>query len=131
LLARTLAVTTAVRAQMPPSDELEERRYARAGHQIDAATPTAVSAIGATEGHELLAAERDDAVAAVPSFYPDAPFVDVNTHASLCRLRVVGGGLAELRLSNSQAPTAYPRQGSVLRPTRESPRFCVSTGAPR
>jgi signal transduction histidine kinase len=47
---------------VPPSDELEERRYAGAGHQVDAATPTAVSTIWAAEGHEL----RDNGIGISP-----------------------------------------------------------------
>ena len=53
------------------------------GDEIHAATAATIAAIGSAERYELLATERNDSVSAIPSFYPDACFVDVNRHAVL------------------------------------------------
>src|SRR5260370_36111849 len=131
MLASTPSGATGVRAQVSPADELEQCRHAGAGHQVDAATPPAVAAVGATEGHELLTSERHDAVAAVPSFYPDSAFVNVDTHASVCRLRPGQVASTELCIPEPPTPTGYPRTGTVLRRTMQSPRLCESTGVLR
>ena len=128
VLTGAFPVTATIRAQVPPTDELEERRHARAGDQVDAATAPPIAAIGTTEGYELLAPKRDDAVAAIPSFYPDSAFVDVDTHASRCRLRPGRLVSSELRVCKPPTRTGYPRHGSVLRRTMQSPRLCASTG---
>src|SRR3979490_897139 len=93
---------------MAPADELEQRRYPSSGNQVDAAPAPAVAAVPAPEGHELLASERHDAVTAVPSFYPDAAFVDVNTHASVCRLRPGQYASTELCVPKPPTRTGYP-----------------------
>src|SRR5258708_894803 len=116
---------------MAPSDELEQRRHPSAGNQVNAAPAPAVAAVRAAEGHELLASERYDAVAAIPSFYPDSAFVDVDTHASVCRLRPGQVASTELCVPKPPTPTGYPRTGTVLRRTMQSPRLCESTGVLR
>src|SRR3982074_2022339 len=116
---------------MATAYELQQRRYPSTGNQADAAPAPAVAAVRAAEGHELLASERHDAVTAVPSFYPDAAFVDVNTHASVCRLRPGQHASTELCVPKAPTPTGYPRRGSVLRRTMQSPRLCESTGVLR
>src|SRR5258708_40365319 len=97
---------------MAPSDELEQRRPPSAGNQVNAAPAPAVAAVRAAEGHELLASERYDAVAAVPSFYPDSAFVDVDTHASLCRLRPGRHGSTELCIATHRRPQLIPAETS-------------------
>ena len=73
-------MTPILGSEVPTAGELEQGRNARLGHQVDASAATTVAAVRPAEGNELLASEGHDAVAPIPSFYPDSGFVDVNRH---------------------------------------------------
>jgi hypothetical protein len=81
VLPRTFAVPAAVRPEMPTPGELEQRRHALPGYQVHATSTAPVATVGPTERHVLFTPKRHDAISAVPSFYPDACFVDVDCHA--------------------------------------------------
>ena len=63
-LAASLAVHAALAPQVPPEAERREVAHVGIGEQDDVAAVAAVAAVGPALGHELLAPERDAAVAA-------------------------------------------------------------------
>jgi hypothetical protein len=80
VLSRAAAVTAILGSKVAAPREIEQGRDAMPGDQVDASAAAAVPTVGSAERHELFATERDDAIAAIPSLYPDMCFVDVNRH---------------------------------------------------
>ena len=112
MLTRTSAGTAAVGSEVPPAGELEQRRNARPGHQVDAAAAPTVSTVGAAEGDKLLTSERHNPVATVPSFYPDACFVDVYRHGRSKLVRWLFPACPQLTPRPARTP------GNFTRPAR-------------
>src|SRR5581483_4791343 len=73
---RAFAVASALGVVFGVEAEVDERVVALAGFHDDVAAASAVSAAGASAGHEFLATKRHTAVAAVPGFYADFSFID-------------------------------------------------------
>ena len=68
-LAASLAVTPALTAQVPLEAERREIAHVADREQDDVAAVAAVAAVGPALGHELLAPERDAAVATSPGLH--------------------------------------------------------------
>ena len=60
--------------------EAEQRRHVAVSHQPDVATGRAVTAVGATSGHERLTSKRHTPGAAIASLDVHLGFIDKGTH---------------------------------------------------
>ena len=89
MLTSTATVAAALCEKVPALGEVQQGGHALLRDQVHAASSASVAPIGSAEGYELLPSERHDAVAAVPSFHPDASLVDVNGHG---QVTMVGPG---------------------------------------
>src|SRR6266567_2071810 len=113
MLAGAFAMTAALGSKMATLAEIEQRRHTLFGDQVDAASAATITTVGSAEWHELLAAERHDAVAAIPSLYPDVCFVDVDRHARVENLPL-WSGLVTLAVHNLSG--CFPSRPTVSRP---------------
>src|SRR5262249_7316001 len=109
VLARASPVATFFGMEVTLAGEVEQRRYASTSDEVDAAAASTIAAVGPAKRHEFLPTERDDTVAAVPSFYPDLRLVYVNAHVFSQRPSRGSTRPAHVSPRLSAALTDYPQ----------------------